>query len=73
MVPYQPVKAVPHCDPEALLSFWGALRLWGDGEHTGPLFFSLLSHVNLDDVAGVAPVPSPTSGDTWMWLLGLLT
>lgn len=28
----------------------------------GPLFFFLLSHVNLDDVAGVAPVPSPTSG-----------
>lgn len=33
----------------------------------GCVFFPVLSHVDLvDDVAGVAPVPSPSIGETWM-------
>lgn len=33
----------------------------------GHLFFPVLSHMDLvDDVAGVAPVPSPSTAETWI-------
>lgn len=40
----------------------------------GCVFFPVLSHVDLaDDVAGVAPVPSPSIGETWMEPLKFLS
>lgn len=38
----------------------------------GNLFFPVLSHMDLvDDVAGVAPVPSPSTAETWIEPLGI--
>lgn len=54
-----------HCDPDSLASL--PLRLWVS-------ILSLLSHVSLvDDVAGFAPAPSPSIGETWMEPLGIFT
>lgn len=49
-----------------------AAQVMGGRGTYGSLFFYLLRHMNLaDDVAGIAPVPSPRIGQTWMETLGI--